>query len=90
MHTYKRWGPTAHKVFLGFCLLTNVLVTAMLLLGGAATITAMTGGHASDGLGRADQSKFERLINLYYSPQRLGMSVHAAAFLIPLGIITCT
>lgn len=59
MHTYKRWGPAAHKVFLGFCLLTNVLVTAMLLLGGAATITAMTGGHASDGLGRADQSKFE-------------------------------
>lgn len=38
-----RWGSTAHKVFLAFCLLTNMLVTAMLLLGGAATIEAMTG-----------------------------------------------
>lgn len=38
-----RWGPTAHKVFLSFCLLTNMLVTSMLLLGGAATIEAMTG-----------------------------------------------
>ncbi len=56
-----RWGTAAHKVFLGFCLLTNVLVTAMLLLGGAATIAAMT-----------------------------GLSVHVAAFLIPLGIIIYT
>lgn len=30
-------------MFLGFALLTNVIVTAMLLLGGAATVTALTG-----------------------------------------------
>lgn len=38
-----RWGYTAHKVFLGFALLTNMLVTAMLLLGGSATVSAITG-----------------------------------------------
>jgi len=38
-----RWGRTAHKTFLFFCLLTNVIVTAMLLLGGAATMNALSG-----------------------------------------------
>mmetsp|Transcript_14098 Transcript_14098/g.25022 ORF Transcript_14098/g.25022 Transcript_14098/m.25022 type:complete len:689 (-) Transcript_14098:40-2106(-) len=38
-----RWGPAAHKVFLFYALLTNTLVTAMLLLGGAAVTTALTG-----------------------------------------------
>ena len=38
-----RWGQTAHLVFLFFCLLTNVLVTSMLLLGGAAVVNALTG-----------------------------------------------
>jgi Na+/proline symporter len=38
-----RWGTTAHMVFLFFGLLTCLIVTAMLILGGAATINALTG-----------------------------------------------
>ncbi|KDP35415.1 hypothetical protein JCGZ_10798 [Jatropha curcas] len=38
-----RWGTAAHVVFLIFCLLTNVIVTAMLLLGGSAVVNALTG-----------------------------------------------
>ncbi|WCJ20612.1 Urea-proton symporter DUR3 [Euphorbia peplus] len=38
-----RWGFGAHIVFLGFCLLTNIIVTAMLLLGGSAVVNALTG-----------------------------------------------
>jgi Na+/proline symporter len=38
-----RWGTTAHLVFLTFCLLTNLIVTGMLILGGAAVVTALTG-----------------------------------------------
>lgn len=38
-----RWGRTAHLVFLSFALLTNVIVTSMLLLGGAAVLEALTG-----------------------------------------------
>jgi len=38
-----RWGATAHKVFLFFCFLTNIIVSSMLILGGAATVNALTG-----------------------------------------------
>ena len=38
-----RWGKDAHLTFLFFCLLTNIIVTSMLLLGGAATVEALTG-----------------------------------------------
>jgi Na+/proline symporter len=38
-----RWGGAAHAVFLVFCLITNVIVTAMLLLGGSAVANALTG-----------------------------------------------
>ncbi|XP_015575080.1 urea-proton symporter DUR3 [Ricinus communis] len=38
-----RWGIAAHVVFLAFCLLTNIIVTAMLLLGGSAVVNALTG-----------------------------------------------
>eukprot|EP00960_Hanusia_phi_P044496 756670-Hanusia_phi.AAC.12 len=38
-----RWGVAAHLVFLFFCVLTNLIVTAMLILGGAATVEALTG-----------------------------------------------
>jgi SSS family transporter len=38
-----RWGGNAHFTFLFFCLLANVIVTAMLLLGGSATVNALTG-----------------------------------------------
>lgn len=38
-----RWGTPAHLVFLGFCFLTNIIVTAMLLLGGSAVVNALTG-----------------------------------------------
>lgn len=38
-----RWGVHAHIVFLVFCLATNVIVTAMLLLGGSAVVNALSG-----------------------------------------------
>ncbi|KAH7687208.1 Sodium/solute symporter protein [Dioscorea alata] len=38
-----RWGTSAHIVFLSFCFLTNIIVTAMLLLGGSAVVNALTG-----------------------------------------------
>lgn len=37
------WGTPAHIVFLAFCFLTNIIVTAMLLLGGSAVVNALTG-----------------------------------------------
>ena len=37
------WGTAAHVVFLVFCLMTNIIVTAMLLLGGSAVVNALTG-----------------------------------------------
>lgn len=38
-----RWGTPAHIVFTVFALLTNVIVTSMLILGGSATVSALTG-----------------------------------------------
>jgi len=38
-----RWGRVAHKTFLFFCFCANLIVTSMLLLGGAATVQALTG-----------------------------------------------
>ncbi|KAH9603338.1 hypothetical protein KSS87_015275 [Heliosperma pusillum] len=38
-----RWGTPAHIVFLIFCFITNIIVTAMLLLGGSAVVNALTG-----------------------------------------------
>jgi len=38
-----RWGRTAHKTFLFFSFCANIIVTSMLLLGGAATVEALTG-----------------------------------------------
>jgi SSS family transporter len=38
-----RWGTAAHIVFLFFCFMTNIIVTAMLLLGGSAVVNALTG-----------------------------------------------
>ncbi|CAI9095059.1 OLC1v1030916C1 [Oldenlandia corymbosa var. corymbosa] len=38
-----RWGTAAHLVFLAFCFMTNIIVTAMLLLGGSAVVNALTG-----------------------------------------------
>merc|ERR1719387_3129376 len=35
---YVRWGKAAHLTFIFFCLVANVIVTSMLLLGGAATV----------------------------------------------------
>jgi len=40
---YVRWGKAAHLTFIFFCLVANVIVTSMLLLGGAATVNALTG-----------------------------------------------
>jgi urea-proton symporter len=38
-----RWGTAAHLTFVYFGILTNIIVTAMLLLGGASVTTALTG-----------------------------------------------
>ena len=38
-----RWGRKAHLTFLIFAFLANIIVTSMLLLGGAATVEALTG-----------------------------------------------
>jgi Na+/proline symporter len=39
----KRYGTTAHIVFIFFALVTNILVASQLLLGGSAVVTALTG-----------------------------------------------
>ncbi|KAG6859950.1 hypothetical protein C0995_001386 [Termitomyces sp. Mi166 len=39
----KRWGTLAHGVFLFFGLATNIIVSSMLILGGSATVTDLTG-----------------------------------------------
>ena len=38
-----RWGKTAHIVFFFFCFATNIIVTSMLILGGASVMNALTG-----------------------------------------------
>jgi len=38
-----RWGKTAHLTFLFFCFAANIIVTSMLLLGGASVVEALTG-----------------------------------------------
>jgi len=38
-----RWGKGAHLTFLFFAFCANIIVTSMLLLGGAATVEALTG-----------------------------------------------
>jgi len=40
---YARWGSMAHITFIIFAFMTNIIVTSMLLLGGAATVNALTG-----------------------------------------------
>jgi SSS family transporter len=40
---YARFGKHSHKVFLFFALMTNTIVTAMLVLGGAAVVNSLTG-----------------------------------------------
>jgi hypothetical protein len=39
----KRYGTTAHIVFIFFALFCNILVASQLLLGGSAVVTALTG-----------------------------------------------
>jgi SSS family transporter len=38
-----RYGPITHSVYIVFGLMTNILVTAMLLTGGSAVVTSLTG-----------------------------------------------
>ena len=42
---HARYGTIVHIVFIVFCLMTNILVTAMLLTGGSAVLTSLTGVH---------------------------------------------
>ncbi|KAF7973621.1 hypothetical protein HWV62_14802 [Athelia sp. TMB] len=38
-----RWGTLAHLIFMFFGLATNIIVSSMLILGGSATVTDLTG-----------------------------------------------
>ncbi|KAK1230957.1 hypothetical protein PQX77_005931 [Marasmius sp. AFHP31] len=38
-----RWGKVAHLVFMFFGMSTNIIVSSMLILGGSATVTSLTG-----------------------------------------------
>ncbi|KAF9261126.1 urea transporter [Marasmius fiardii PR-910] len=38
-----RWGKVAHIVFMFFGMSTNIVVSSMLILGGSATVTSLTG-----------------------------------------------
>lgn len=40
---HARYGTPVHVVFIVFCLMTNILVTAMLLTGGSAVLSSLTG-----------------------------------------------
>jgi len=40
-----RWGTAAHLVFMFFGMATNIIVSSMLILGGSATVTDLTGMH---------------------------------------------
>ncbi|EPT04820.1 hypothetical protein FOMPIDRAFT_1156291 [Fomitopsis schrenkii] len=40
---YARWGRSAHLIFMVFGLATNIIVSSMLILGGSATVTSLTG-----------------------------------------------
>jgi urea-proton symporter len=42
-----RWGRSAHIIFICFALLTNVIVTSLLVLGGSAVTNALTGINAN-------------------------------------------
>ncbi|GME45427.1 Urea active transporter protein [Neofusicoccum parvum] len=44
-----RYGPTTHAVYIVFGLMTNILVTAMLLTGGSAVVSSLTGMHTVAG-----------------------------------------
>lgn len=38
-----RWGRVAHLVFMFYALATNIIVSSMLILGGSATVTDLSG-----------------------------------------------
>jgi len=40
---HARWGTGPHLVFMAFMLITNIIVTSMLILGGSAVINALSG-----------------------------------------------
>jgi len=42
---YVRWGRLSHIVFMFFGLATNIIVSSMLILGGSATVSTLTGMH---------------------------------------------
>ncbi|GAA6000127.1 sodium:solute symporter family protein [Rhodotorula paludigena] len=42
-----RWGAVAHIVFMVYALITNILVTAMLVTGGSAVVTDLSGAHTA-------------------------------------------
>jgi Na+/proline symporter len=54
-----RYGKYGHFVYLFYSLATNILVTAMLLLGGAGAVSALTGMHIVAYIPLTRQSNFQ-------------------------------
>lgn len=71
-----RWGTVAHLVFMFFGLATNVIVSSMLILGGSATVTSLTGMNTIAVSNHAIRSGQYGLIDV----------TRQACFLIPLGV----
>jgi Na+/proline symporter len=83
-----RWGFYAHMTLLFFGLVASLIVTAMLILGGAATINALT-GELSDLALRSSLCSCvcsERFV-LFLAT---GMDTYAASFLIPIAVVGYT
>jgi len=87
-HTYleiikARYGTFAHIVFLVFGLATNILVSLMLIVGGSATVNALTGMHtiAASKLG-AMRNSAVCFFQLLTGP--------TTVYLLPIGVIAYT
>ena len=70
-----RYGVYAHVTFIIFGLMTNILVTAMLLTGGAAVVTSLTG-----------KGIFGLQCLAAVANEDLGVHTVAACFLLPVGV----
>jgi hypothetical protein len=95
-----RWGTAAHITFFVFCILTNIIVTSMLILGAAASVEALTGERPTlacallpgpkNGVIAAPQPTST---SAYPAPPpflHAGMNLYAAAILIPVGVMFYT
>lgn len=89
-HTYleiikARYGTFAHMVFLVFGLATNILVSLMLIVGGSATVNALTGMHT------IAASKSGSVCQLTWCLSLSGVRTdNLAVYLLPVGVVAYT